>query len=293
MFLQTPIIPWWGGKAPRQEQDSQPPLLHRFAEKPDTKCHSLVVGIMAGGENLTWHKTGFTESTTMQHPTRDRKISDVLPEKILARTQPSFTGSTLTQLPTRLPPSILPICPRDATLTPTFPKSSGKRKEEKKQNKESHRVVRFRQRVLYHHHLALRRQEGRQTNNPPPLTDIVQAQHSKEMVLGLLILTAIPTTIGVAQGITQDRRQRDAEAAAKAAGLPTYFSLYTSSNIRELDSKDITIRDGKVLPPPPSPPINTVLNIPFCCLSSSTSVAKTTLSPGICVTCWAPRLGPW
>ncbi|KAG0640747.1 hypothetical protein HOY80DRAFT_1135763 [Tuber brumale] len=66
------------------------------------------------------------------------------------------------------------------------------------------------------------------------------------MVIGLLILTAIPTTIGVAQGITQDRRQRDAEAAAKAAGLPTYFSLYTSSEIKELDCKDVTIRDGRL-----------------------------------------------
>ncbi|CUS15572.1 unnamed protein product [Tuber aestivum] len=66
------------------------------------------------------------------------------------------------------------------------------------------------------------------------------------MPIGLLILTAIPTTIGVAQGITQDRRQRDAEAAAKAAGLPTYFSLYTSSDVKELDGKDITIRDGRL-----------------------------------------------
>ncbi|KAG0137943.1 hypothetical protein HOY82DRAFT_535275 [Tuber indicum] len=66
------------------------------------------------------------------------------------------------------------------------------------------------------------------------------------MVIGLLILTAIPTTIGVAQGITQDRRQRDAEAAAKAAGLPTYFSLYASSEMKELDCKDVTIRDGRL-----------------------------------------------
>ncbi len=68
------------------------------------------------------------------------------------------------------------------------------------------------------------------------------------MVIGLLVLTAIPTVTGVAQGVSQQRAQNAEKADEKRMSK---FWLDAScqaksSRAKEIHGKRVVLRDGKV-----------------------------------------------
>lgn len=67
-------------------------------------------------------------------------------------------------------------------------------------------------------------------------------------MLGLLTLTAIPTVIGVSQGVSQQRAQNASKADEKRMAK---FNLEAqcesrSTRAREVQGKRVVLRDGKV-----------------------------------------------
>jgi hypothetical protein len=68
------------------------------------------------------------------------------------------------------------------------------------------------------------------------------------MVIGLLTLAAIPTVIGVAEGVSQQRQQNEAKSDEKRMSkfnLDAYCES-KSSRAREVHGKRVVLRDGKV-----------------------------------------------
>lgn len=68
-------------------------------------------------------------------------------------------------------------------------------------------------------------------------------------MIGLLTLTAIPTTIGVAEGVSQQKQQNAAKADENRMSefhLNAYCET-KSSRAKDLHGKRIVLRDGKVI----------------------------------------------
>lgn len=70
------------------------------------------------------------------------------------------------------------------------------------------------------------------------------------MVLGLLAIAAIPTTIGVAEGVSQQRKQNEEDDdAARMAKFHIDVSCDTKSRrAKDVNGKRVVLRDGKVGP---------------------------------------------
>jgi hypothetical protein len=72
-----------------------------------------------------------------------------------------------------------------------------------------------------------------------------------KMVIGLLTLTAIPTVIGVGQGVSQ-QRQQNAEKADEKRMAKFYLEANCetkSSRAKDVHRKRVVLRDGKVEEP--------------------------------------------
>lgn len=75
------------------------------------------------------------------------------------------------------------------------------------------------------------------------------------MVIGLLTLAAIPTTIGVAEGVSHQRRQ-DREDADESRTAKFHLDVYCdakSSKRDQVHGKRVVLRDDKVPTPIPAP----------------------------------------
>lgn len=74
------------------------------------------------------------------------------------------------------------------------------------------------------------------------------------MVIGLLTLAAIPTTIGVAEGVSHQRRQ-DREDADESRTAKFHLDVYCdakSSKRDQVHGKRVVLRDDKVPTPIPA-----------------------------------------
>ena len=68
------------------------------------------------------------------------------------------------------------------------------------------------------------------------------------MVIGLLTLAAIPTVVGVGQGVSQQRKQ-NAEKADEKRMAKFYLDAYCETNSRwakQVHGKRVVLRDEKV-----------------------------------------------
>lgn len=71
------------------------------------------------------------------------------------------------------------------------------------------------------------------------------------MVIGLLALAAIPTTIGVAEGVSQQRQQNSADDDDDDAARLAKFNIDVSCQAqsrraKEVQGKRVVLREGKV-----------------------------------------------
>lgn len=72
--------------------------------------------------------------------------------------------------------------------------------------------------------------------------------HKLNMVLGLLVIAGIPTTIGVAEGISQSKKQKKEQEDERYLERFTLETFCEGSSRRasELHKKPVVLRDGKV-----------------------------------------------